>query len=326
MRRVVIAKSAEEMRKLRPGWERIYCESDHTLFQRYGWNELAAQFFAEREQPFAVMAEDDSGIAIIPAAINIKKRQLTLLGEELFDYRDVLWRGGESALESAWSAVLSFAAERGLAFAMQSLRRESSSGEVPELSWQAFEVSPFTQAPCARREDAGRKLHSRLGRNLRRLECLGCELKMRRGNDSALVRIIYDAKSQQGGSLFADPIRMAMVTAMINAAGDDCEIFTLESGATLVAALVTFIDGQWRRLYTTYHDENPAWAKYSPGLSLIHSVMEESLASGFDCDFMTGDQPYKRRLATSAVPLYKVSASVETLAERAGALAPAKAA
>src|SRR5881397_3753917 len=99
MRRVVIAQSAEEMRKLRPVWERIYNERDHTLFQKYEWNELAARFFAEREEPFIVLSEDDSGVAIIPAAINFKKRQLTLLGEELFDYREVMWQGGEAALD-----------------------------------------------------------------------------------------------------------------------------------------------------------------------------------------------------------------------------------
>ncbi|MCU1311253.1 MAG: hypothetical protein JWO20_2378 [Candidatus Angelobacter sp.] len=320
MRRVVIAKSADEMRKLRPAWERIYNENDHTLFQRYEWNELAARFFAGREEPLVVMAEDDSGVAIIPAAINIKKRHLTLLGEELFDYRDALWRGRESALDSAWSAVLSVAADRGLSFAMHSLRWEDSQ------AWRGFDVTPFTDAPCARRKDVGRELHSRLGRNLRRLKRLGCELKKYRGNCSALARRIYELKSQQGESLFADPIRVAMLIAMINAAADDCEIFTLESGGTLVAALVTFIDGQWRRFYTTYHDQDPAWAKHSPGLSLIHAVMEESLVNGLDCDFMTGDQPYKRRLATSAVPLYRVSATVEMIAERAGAIAPAKAA
>jgi CelD/BcsL family acetyltransferase involved in cellulose biosynthesis len=325
MRRVAIAKSAEEMRKLRPAWESIYREREYTLFQRYEWNELAARFLAEREEPFVVMAEDDSGIAIIPAAIDIKKRQLTLLGEELFDYRDVLWRGGESALDSAWSAVLSVAADRGLSFAMHSLRREASPGKPHLADWHSFELTPFTNAPCARREDASRELHSRLGRNLRRLQCAGCQLKKHQGDNSTLARRIYELKSRQGESLFGDPIRVEMLIAMINAA-DDCEIFTLESGSTLVAALVTFIDGQWRRLYTTYHDQDPEWAKHSPGLSLIHSVMQESLARGLDCDFMTGDQPYKRRLATSAIPLYRICASAEAVAERAGALAPAKAA
>ena len=33
--------------KLRPAWERIYSESDYTVFQKYEWNELAARFFAE---------------------------------------------------------------------------------------------------------------------------------------------------------------------------------------------------------------------------------------------------------------------------------------
>ncbi len=40
----------------------------------------------------------------------------------------------------------------------------------------------------------------------------------------------------------------------------------------------------------------------------------ESLAAGLDCDYMTGEQPYKMRLATNSVPLYNVRATAEELA------------
>src|SRR5882762_4298884 len=101
MRRVIIADSAERMRQLRPSWERLYSEREQTIFQSYDWNELSARYFSQRESPFVVMAESDSGLAIIPAAINIERKHLTLIGETLFDYRDVLSVGDESVLDSA---------------------------------------------------------------------------------------------------------------------------------------------------------------------------------------------------------------------------------
>ena len=41
---------------------------------------------------------------------------------------------------------------------------------------------------------------------------------------------------------------------------------------------------------------------------MIFDVTRESLAEGLDVDFMTGEYPYKNRLATAMVPLFRVSA------------------
>jgi len=315
MRRVIIADSAERMRQLRPSWERVYSEREQTIFQSYDWNELSARHFCQRESPFVVMAESDSGLAIIPAAINLRRKQLALLGEELFDYRDVLSIGDESSLDSAWAEVLSVAVERKLSFETHSLRGVQEPTIAEQPAWRGFEVEFFTHAPCIRRQEQT-GLHSRLARNLRRLVAAGCELKRYSGVASALLKRIYELKSLQGESLFRDPLRLAMLIAMANSKQEKCDVFTLEAGSTLVAALVTFVDGNWRRFYTTYHSHDERWAKHSPGLTLIHFTMEDSLANGLDCDFMTGDQPYKRRLATSNIPLYRVSASADALADR----------
>jgi CelD/BcsL family acetyltransferase involved in cellulose biosynthesis len=47
---------------------------------------------------------------------------------------------------------------------------------------------------------------------------------------------------------------------------------------------------------------------------LIYEVTRQSLGEGLDCDYMTGEQPYKLRLATSSVPLYRVQATADQLA------------
>ena len=40
----------------------------------------------------------------------------------------------------------------------------------------------------------------------------------------------------------------------------------------------------------------------------------QSLAAGLDCDYMTGEQPYKMRLATASAPLYRLQATPQQLA------------
>jgi CelD/BcsL family acetyltransferase involved in cellulose biosynthesis len=53
-------------------------------------------------------------------------------------------------------------------------------------------------------------------------------------------------------------------------------------------------------------------------MTLLFEVARSSLAHGLDCDFMTGEQPYKVRLATSRCPLFSVAASAQTLRSIAG--------
>jgi CelD/BcsL family acetyltransferase involved in cellulose biosynthesis len=67
-----------------------------------------------------------------------------------------------------------------------------------------------------------------------------------------------------------------------------------------------------RRFYTCLFSADHA--KLSPALTLIHEVTRESLDAGLDCDYMTGEQGYKLRLATSSVPLYRLRATPERLA------------
>ena len=93
-----------------------------------------------------------------------------------------------------------------------------------------------------------------------------------------------------------------------------CELFTLENAAgKLIAGLVSFRDGNIRRCYTIYF--HPEWARYSPGVALLYEVTARSLGEGLSCDYMTGEYPYKLRLANASRPLYRVEASAEELAD-----------
>jgi hypothetical protein len=320
-----------------------------TLFQSYAWNEIAARIFAERERPYVVVAESDSGVTIIPACV--RRESLSLLGEELFDYRDVITTGDPALAEAAWEKVR----ELGLPFEAKAVR-----GERP---WA--EMKPFAGAPYLPRSVPMEK-HCKMERNLRLLEKCGCRsghraiesagdrlaslaealpldfaspaaaaplgvtnVNGRRSgeaqgiprlaltsfhvarNDKAgvngLVRRMYELKAQrERGSLFRDPLRIEAVVQM--AASGPSEVFTIENDGDLVAAILTFIDGDVCRFYGTYYDER--WARYSPGTSLLYWVIQRAQARGLDFDFMTGEQPYKMRFASEVVPLYLAHAPV----------------
>jgi CelD/BcsL family acetyltransferase involved in cellulose biosynthesis len=310
--RTIIAESAAEMDRLAPLWERLLRRQTHSIFQRFSWNRLAAEMFADRLTPHIVCVEGHSGAAIIPAAINRASNRIELLGETLFDYRDVLHTGDPEVLQQAW---------RLLAALQRPFHVISIGKTAARERWSEFSAPLFAMAPRIIRavtsETAFRQAHSRLGRQIRRLQKQGVEFCTTLGHNSELIRRIYDGKrtlSGSGGSdnVFLDLLRCEFMVAAAAMEGDECEIYTLQKQDALVAGLVSFNDGDTRRFYTTYF--NPEWAHYSPGQALLYEASARTLAQEFDCDFMTGEYPYKLRLANASHPLFRVDVSAEQLA------------
>ena len=307
---IVIARSAAEMDRLRPAWQDLYSSRPYSRFQSFSWNQLAAHAFRDREWPNVVYVENDHGAAIIPAVVTDNGTHIGFLGDALFDYRDVLFSGDAQVLECAWQEIAGLR----LPFSVHALR-----GETHWPLWRDFCPQPFCNAPGVRLEDcsAGQfaAFHPRLGRQMRRLNRQGCRLERYSGNASDLLTWIYRSKAEQmagdPNNLFADQARIRFIVTVAALEPDLWDIFALQQGNQLVAALVTFLDGDTRRFYTTYYDH--MWAHFSPGTALLYEVTRISLAAGFHCDYMTGEQPHKMRLATSHVPLYQVCLSAEEL-------------
>jgi CelD/BcsL family acetyltransferase involved in cellulose biosynthesis len=321
LRRTIIARTHQEISRLRYAWEALERLQPATMFQSFAWNQTAAAAFGDRESPFVIYSETDHGAALIPAATT--RDRLAFLGETLFDYRDVLAWGDEQVLHSAWNR----AAYLDLDFSTGAVRSDAN-----VTNWAGFNVSRFYSAPrVSPREitpDDFASKHNRLARWHRRMEREGVTMRCRTGVDTDLVRFIYQQKGSQpaetGDNLFRDPRRIRFMMAVCRAVGNTCEIFSYESSGTLVAALVTFRDGKVRRFYTIYFDQ--AWARYSPGTVLLFEVTRRSLAAGLECDYMTGEHGYKLRFATSVVPMYWVGASAEMLSSLGGVFRPALAA
>jgi len=296
------------MLRIRSLWEQLYEASKHTVFQSFDLNLLAAGRFADREEPYIVCAQSEGGGAIVPAVLRWSDGTIRLLGEELFDYRGFLHSGDDEVLRAALGAL----AEVGRPMEIVAVRENDRSMVTDEM-----ELLPFAAAPgVSCKEIAAEEFaaaHTRLARNIRRLERLGFELRRYDGKNASLLRSIYGAKARQAeSSLFHDSERIEFLVRAAGLLPDVFEIFTLENGGQLAAAVVTLRDGSCRRFYTGWFAAE--YEKHSPALALIYDVTCRSLAAGLDCDYMTGEQPYKMRLATNSVPLYKVRATSEQLA------------
>ena len=299
------------MDALAPLWSGLLRNQPHSLFQRFAWNRLAAQVFSDRLSPYVVCVNSDAGVAIIPAAVHHAKNRLELLGEVLFDYRDVLHAGDAEVLRRAW---------RQLAQLGKPLHVVAVDQKAAQRRWNDFLPSDFALAPRVDRtlvnEDSFRLAHARLGRQMRLLKKEGVVLRRFSGHDSHVVRQLYECKRTQfapeeNTNLFLDLRRCEFMVAAAAMEGTACEIYTLEKISSLVAGLVTFRDGDFRRFYTTYF--NPEWARYSPGQALLYEVTAQSLADGMSCDYMTGEYPYKLRLANASQPLLRIDLSAEQL-------------
>jgi Acetyltransferase (GNAT) domain len=314
--RIRIYTLAEEFKQLRPLWEMICAANPQTIFQNFDLNLLAARFFCETEEPFIVCAEAPHGIAIIPAVICRREKSLRLLGEELFDYRCFLHHGDPDVLYSA----LAILADQGLPLNITALRKR----DCDPLK-QTLPLLPFCSAPAVTCADICTDdfvaAHLRLARNLRRLNRLGFKLHSYGGNYPGLLRFIYQRKAAQTpGSLFRDRARIEFMVQAAMLLPTQFEIFTLEDEACIAAAVVVLREENCRRFYTGWF--SPQLEKHSPALSLIYEVTRQSLAAGLDCDYMTGEQPYKLRLATTSMPLYRLQASPEQLAAAGQAALP----
>ena len=307
-----MARSVGEFDELKSLWHGILRHSPKTIFQSFEWNRLLAETFTDRLSPVVCAVQSDHGAAIIPAAINHPGNRLELLGETLFDYRDVLQVGDPYALQAAWQTM----ANLKLPLSVTAVQPENAARD-----WQEFGLIEFARAPWVDANQVTaeqfRALHTRAARQLRRMQRKGVSLHQYSGGHSDQIRRIYQLKCDQFSgdvnNVFRDERRREFMVAVAAAEAENCRVFTLEDSAgCIVAGLVTFLDGAVRRFYTIYFD--PEWAVYSPGVALVFEATALSLEQHLSCDYMTGEYPYKLRFANASRMLYRVDASAAQLA------------
>jgi hypothetical protein len=179
--RKVVARSPAELDLLRPAWDNLYRTCTKSIFQCFSWNRLTASLFAGREEPYVVLLENDAGAALIPGAI--ADHGFTLLGEALFDYRDVLAAGDSSLLRQAWQEVAALK----LPIFFAALR-----GEERRRAWADFAPHPFVNAPCVLTRDISSEqlslAHTRIGSRWRKVLRQGVEFRHESNPATELLR------------------------------------------------------------------------------------------------------------------------------------------
>ncbi|PSH05125.1 MAG: hypothetical protein CXZ00_02925 [Acidobacteria bacterium] len=309
MLKVETLRTAHQLDALKSRWQWLENHCDCTLFQSYELNRRAAEWFASREAPHVILAESDSGLTIIPAVR--RERELGLIGETLFDYRDFLSAGDPAILEHAW---------RELAQAKLPLKVTALRGLQTRARWSSLLPSEFCNAPATRCCEITAQqfttAHHKSAKASRRLAREGLRLVRREANLGGIAEWLYRRKAEWSGkseNLFRDQMRQEFMLNIIHNNISISEIWTYETFThSIVAALLTFRHRSRRHFYTIHHDSR--WDRFSPGQVMIFDVTRESLAEGLDVDFMTGEYPYKNRLATAMVPLFRVAANPEQLA------------
>ncbi len=149
-----------------------------------------------------IVAESDSGMAIIPAVR--RERELGLIGETLFDYRDVLSAGEPRRagvrLGTNWRAL-------GVPLEVTALR-----GRQVRERWQSLQPTEFCNAPTTRRCDLTAKefvaAHHKSAKASRRLARAGLRLVRREKRLRPIAEWIYRRKAEWSGkseNLFAGP-------------------------------------------------------------------------------------------------------------------------
>lgn len=297
-----VLRSASELDTVRAEWEVLARRPFASFFQRFSWNRLAAEIFAQREEPHVIVARREPSLVIIPLAMR-RDGTATLMGEALFDYRDML-SSGDRALEIA---ALEYASQLGVGLDITALTPKTVGHWAP-LQGQAFCNAPrIVRAFCS--PDDLRIAHRRLGRHARRIAAAGITLHRRDGLDREFVAEFYERRAASEESLFTDPLRREFMSRICFAEGERCEIISYETDLGMVAAILSFRSAHARHFYTTYYDTE--WAEFSPGQVLLYEKSLETLSDGLDCDFMTGEYAYKTRLAKSNVPLLRLRVSAE---------------
>ena len=304
--RVTIARSVAEVEKLRPLWERALHASPATIFQDFDWNLLALETFPDQAPRF-VAVETDSSVAVLP--LIIQDDALTLAGSPLFDYRDAVCSGDPSALEAALESAASF----GLSLSITGVRGRKAAARWSLLSPQGWSAAPSVSRQLISPEMFAAK-HARSRRALRRLSDLGAQVRKVRATADFVERIYREKAKEPAGwgtNVFRDERCIEFMRAVVAVPNTRCELFSLEVGNQPIAALVTFVDRGVRRFYTTWMDAG--WSQHSPGIALLFEATRLTLEEGLDCDYMTGEQPYKLRFATGSESLYQIEASVGQL-------------
>lgn len=236
--------------------------------------------------------------------------RLTLVGQGLFDYLDLLGEADDEAQQELAARVLADPDWRFLE--VGGLRRPSrfeAFWRALGAGWEAEAAAPRLRAMPV---EAWRTAHARWAQRWRRAQAHGLTVKRVAAAERPGWRAWIEARKTRalaaaGATTVLGAPEWQWLERMLTAEVAAVELWLLQRGEEPLAALVSWLDTGPPRIrhgYTICYEE--CAGALSPGILLLFAVVERTLAEGGEFDFLTGEQPFKLQFANDRQPRWRV--------------------
>ncbi|HXR98412.1 MAG TPA: GNAT family N-acetyltransferase [Terriglobales bacterium] len=286
---------AAHVGKIEGLWGQAWRAGPATVFQTF---DFARHWMATFSQAEVEIWVHTTSSLVLPLAR--RDGTVSLVGEGLFDYCDLIG----PAPYGTDGPVLQQAAE----IVMAGNARPRATGVRADSRFSDFwrrlgEGRYFSAAP-QRPADAGALGHTRIARRWQRAEHAGVraheETEMRERR--ATLDWILERKQHHPANMLGE-LERQWIETVVEHSPHLAEVWSLRRGEHIMSGLLCWRCPPTRYCYTIAHE--PSDAALSPGILLLYFVVNRSMSSGWDIDFLTGEQAFKLRFATRRQPLHR---------------------
>ncbi|HEY7855389.1 MAG TPA: GNAT family N-acetyltransferase [Terriglobales bacterium] len=283
-----------QMGKIEEVWRRAWSASagPATVFQTF---EFARHWIGTFTQSEVEIWVHSGSSLVLPLAR--RNDRVSLVGEGLFDYCDLIGPGADDA-------VLERAADIMAAGDLKP-RATGVRADSPFMDfWRRLGEGAYFSAAPQRPASAGALPPTRVVGRWQRAEQAG--VRAREETDVRERRAVVDwilERKQQHPANMLGALERRWIETVVEHSPHLAEVWSLRRGAHIMSGLLCWRYPPTRYCYTVAHDS--ADAALSPGILLLYFVVNCSMSTGWDVDFLTGEQDFKLRFATRRQALHK---------------------
>jgi CelD/BcsL family acetyltransferase involved in cellulose biosynthesis len=296
-----------DLRRLEPLWQALVDPNRGSIFERFELARAWAEVYGSSCE-LRVWSCESAGI-IAPFAV--RDSELTLLGDGMFDYPDLIGRPEEAALDELASQLVSW--DRWRTLKITGVRADSPFRSFWRRLGAAEE--PYSAAPlCDFRAPAELdRRHPKASDRLRALLRRGAEFRRIEGGDrrSALLEWILRRKSdrmvESGVANVLGPLEQQWLRKMTARHPELVELWALSQQGEWMSGFLTWSTEHTRYGYSLSFA--PEFARFSPGVLLLYGCLRQTMADGRRMDLLTGEQPFKMRFADRVSPVLRIRAA-----------------
>ena len=298
-----------DLSALQTVWEAAAAAARPTVFQHFAFARHWARAFADTAETRIWVSTGDSPAPLLVPLV-LRESRLSLLGDGLFDYLALVGVGRRWQLQEAAERVLG---ERWSEMNISGVRPDP----VQAAFWHSLdaEAEPFAAAPQRHPPPGGNAVpllereHPRLLSRWRRARREGCylrqetELRLRLELLDWLLAQKNRRCAAQGVTNVLGAREQHWLRLMVEHEPQLAELWSWRDQNGPLSALLCWRTARVRYAYTIgYGTRAP---ERSPGILLLFALLRRTMEAGQSFDFLTGEQAFKRRLATCCQPLLR---------------------